>query len=213
MLNMKAIAAGIALAALPFAASAATFSIDAASHSPQGPLNGAGVDYAVGYGAITPSGSSWSVDPSFAGGNVSGATQSPFNSNPLTPTNSYFAAGNAFVASPVTLTFAAIQTSFSLLWGSIDSYNSITFSGGSSADVTYTGDDIASYLGLTTSTQNYEHVALVSFEDMDFTTVTFTSGAKAFEFALAPVPVPAAGVLMVAALGGLGLVRRRKSAA
>lgn len=201
---------GAAFAALPLGASAATI-LDS---STQGITNTAGIDFAVGYAANTPSGATWSADPTAGPGNVVTEAQSPFNKNAALAASTYFAVGNASVASPVTLTFDAIQTGFKLLWGSIDSYNSITFAGGASGTVTYTGNDIATLLGLTLGTgeTRYERVALVSFDE-DYDSITFTSGNIAFEFALAPVPVPAAGVLMIAALGGLGLMRRRKTAA
>jgi|GEM_PF-5640875 len=212
--------AGAASAAtLAGAASAATFSV--LDWSKQGDENKAGIDFAVGYGAHTPVGATWdkpNVVIDVPPGNNPGNFQSPFNSNGLTDTVDYFSTQpkggpGLGAASPVTLGFTEVQQAFTMLWGSIDKYNSVTFKLDGSDVYTVGGDDVAGAIGLDPAT-NYEVVALVKFLDFEsgFDSITFASKGPALEFALAPIPLPAAGWLLLAGLGGLGVVARRKKA-
>lgn len=199
-------------------ASAATVSL--VNGSDQGATNTAGIDYAVGYGANTPDGALWSADPTWSPppGNQNVIAQSPFNSNILTDTQNYFSVGETGegggTPSPVWLDFDTVQTGFDFLWGSIDSYNTLTFLLGGASVASFTGDDIAALFGLTpTSNPNYEKVALLHFTDFGegFDGIMFASSVNAFEFALAPVPLPATGLLLLGALGALGALRRRRN--
>jgi hypothetical protein len=207
----------VAVAALGFASLPATAAtVVVLDDSTQGGGNTADL-YGAGYGANTPLGSSWSFDPTWPAGNVGGQAQSPFNNTPALGPQDYFAVGNNTVPSPVTLTFGVAQSAFSILWGSIDDYNEIVFNLTGGGTFSYNGDALATLLGIAPPlVTNYEHVALVSFSN--FTSGTFDSvsfyshGAAAFEFGLAPVPLPAGGLLLIGALGGLAALRRRKTA-
>jgi hypothetical protein len=201
-----------ALALSVGSSSAATFDVE--DWDAQGSGNGAGIDFAVGYGANTPTGATWSLPGAdIVTGNSTGIAQSPFNSNGLTGTQDYFSVnpGNTGAA----LTFGALQTAFSILWGSVDTYNSISFYEGANWMGTFTGTQIGTATGSSlTSATGYEISALVSFGDFGngFNRVEFTSTSNAMEFGLAPVPLPAGGLLLIGALGGLAALRRRKTA-
>ncbi|MEO6298570.1 MAG: hypothetical protein ABIO62_02930 [Paracoccaceae bacterium] len=91
--------------------------------------------------------------------------------------------------------------SFDILWGSIDSYNALTFNGGGGATAAPLTRPLA---GQT----NFEKVALVHIVfGSTVTTATFTSTSAAYEFGLALVPLTAGGLLLP---GGLAAVRRPK---
>lgn len=182
-------------------------------HSTQGIGNDADV-YAAGYGANTPIGATWSVDPTRSAGNAPTVAQSPFNNTPDLGTQDYFSVGGGTVLGPVTLTFGEMQTAFQLLWGSIDSYNTIAFFDGVTEVFSFTGTQLVNKFTSGLTGRNYELVALVNFDfgQEGFTSVRFASSTPAFEFGLAPIPLPAGGVLLLTALGGLAVLRRRKEA-
>lgn len=228
MKHLTTLALALALLA-PIGASAATVLIS--DQSPQGVGNTADV-YASGYAANTPTGTAWDVDPSVTNPplSVNDDFKSPFASTSLAETQTYFAAGTKTAAdgngvtTSATLTYAAAQRGLALLWGSVDDYNTIEFFSGLTSLFTFTGADLAAQAGLATSPPNFGEVmllAFIGFGPTGFDSVKFSSSNAAFEFGLSPVldpqvivspvPVPAAGVLMLAALGGLVLARRRRA--
>ncbi len=168
--------------------------------------------YAGNYNGTVPTGASFDGTPLIAGGNAPSQYQTPFNYTPLSATQSFFSVGGPQDPSPTTLTFSSPQNSFSILWGSIDSYNTISFSNGS----IWTGTDIINLFTLGGSAASFERVAELRF-DFDaaksFNTVTFTSTQAAFEFALpSQVPEPGTLALLGLALGVAGVVSRRRKA-
>ena len=129
--NTIAGASAIVLLGLTAASAATVYYIDG---STQGLGNTAGIGYAAGYGANTPTGATWSVDPTWEAPpeGAGGISQSPFNYVAgLEGTQDYFTIGGVLgsngALSPVSLTFTSLQSAFTFLWGSIDSYNSIDF--------------------------------------------------------------------------------------
>ena len=97
-------------------------------------------------------------------------------------------------------------TSFSFLWGSPDPTNTITIDG-----VSFTGTFL---LGAAANSSNANSV-WATFTDLDgMDSFTITTGQVAFEMAVAnPVPEPETYALMLAGLGAVAFVaRRRKNA-
>jgi hypothetical protein len=200
----------LGMLALAFALDAQAVSVYLLDTSTQGVGNDAHL-YAANYDGTTPAGAAWDTVPLVPFGNLAGVYQSPFNNTGLLASQSYFS-----VTGSETLSFGVAQSSFSLLWGSIDSYNTLSFDNGQS----WTGTDIVRLLGLPGSAANYEQVALVTFSfdaGSKFSSVTFSSSQPAFEFALAPapvgaVPLPAAGWMLIAGAGAIAAIARRRRA-
>jgi hypothetical protein len=224
MLMSRLTVLGAAFSVLAFGAQAVT--VDLIASSQQGFGNTAHV-YAANYSGSTPPGGSFSADALVVPppGNMAGIYQSPFNNTPLLDTQSYFSVGAVDIngvgaPSPVTLTLGAPVDSFTMLWGSIDSYNTIEFFSGMTPLMAFSGTDIINALMLGGSPINYEQVALLRFGDFGqggLTSVKFSSSQAAFEFALddslTAVPLPASALLLLAGLGGFGFLSRRGKAA
>jgi hypothetical protein len=110
-------------------------------------------------------------------------------------------------------TFGTDQFFLSLIWGSPDTYNQIRFFDGSGATI---GSVItASTAGLNTSGLGFANVKIENiggqgggFRGFDL----FSVGANAFEFSQVVTPIPAAGLLLLSGLLGLGWLRRRNAA-
>jgi hypothetical protein len=211
----------------------------AVNNATAGNGNDAGVNFAQNYGAYTPTGATWSNagadDPTVDPGQT-GAFHSPFFDNGATASYSFFAV-NASSAngdpttpgqpSPATLTLATAKTAFTLLWGSVDTFNSIQFGTGAGAQ-TITGTDIMTQLNadraalatpLPALTANgsggYRITTLVtitglsSFTDVKFISERNGQDANAFEFAF--VPGPSSTFLFLTAIGCLGFARRARA--
>ncbi len=111
----------------------------------------------------------------------------------------------------------------SFVWGSPDLYNSVEFYlGGVLVDAfAVTGANAAAINAAINPARLGTNAAIATFGNIGrlglFDTVRMTSTASnAFEFAnlraVSTVPVPAAGLLLVSALGGIAAMRRRKAA-
>lgn len=231
MNHLKSIGLSIALAVAGFAGAASAATVLVLDQSTQHAGNTADV-FAAGYGASAPAGTSWDVDPTVSNPplSVNADYKSPFANTDDEDTTPYYAAGTLNASNgngttlTATLTYAAAQRGLVLLWGSIDSYNTIEFFSGVTSLFTFTGAELATLAGLV-DPPNYEEVALLAFLGFGptgFDSVSFSSTQAAFEFGLsptadplipdvAPVPLPAAGLLLAVALGGLVAVRRRRA--
>src|SRR4051812_33030879 len=99
-----------------------------------------------------------------------------------------------------TISFAAPVTSFTFLWGSPDSYNSVT-----DGRVSVTGSTFSSGAG-----NNAETTLYTFFDALGFTSLTFSTTGIAFEVAVAEVPEPQTSAMLLAGLTALAFLARRR---
>ncbi len=124
----------------------------------------------------------------------------------LDTTSPYSAVANAWAQ----YDYGQTYTSLSFAWGSPDDFNTVEFLLNGTVVDSYSIDlstDIAPAIYAKTG-------ALATFTGVTFDAVRFASeNGLSFEYSnVSPVPVPAAGLLLVGALGGLAALRRRKAA-
>jgi hypothetical protein len=111
-----------------------------------------------------------------------------------------------------TATFATDQTSLTIYWGSIDSYNTVavTIDG-----YTLTGSELASLYGAVddgshTNPLSNQWVTISGLGD--FKTATFTSSANSFEFSIGTgVPEPSTWAMMGLGFAALGYAAFRRN--
>jgi len=136
-------------------------------------------------------------------GSVAFKALSPFAGTAIadTPYNSVGARATG------TYTFSSLRSTLKLIWGSVDAYNYIDFyRGGSKVDTLQGADDPAG------KNRPLSQILASIVVSGGFDKVVLRSDRNAFEHAsVAAVPVPAAGFLLVGALGGLAALRRRKA--
>ena len=154
-------------------------------------------------------------------GSVAGLRRSPYLESPTDvgiQENDPAAVYTAVTAdSSATYDFGGVRNTLSFVWGSPDDYNIVEFLLGGVVVDTFTvaglslADIFPARFGTSGAVATFSGVGATGL----FDSVRLSSnGSNAFEYAgIAAVPVPAAGLLLLTALGGAAALRRRKKAA
>lgn len=139
-------------------------------------------------------------------GSVSGVRRSPWEGTTFFDDGLYTSVSGGATA---TYNFDRLQTGLSFVWGSPDDYNDLTLTLLSdSSSTTINGAAVQPPIAVGAN--------LVTITGFTFDRLVFASGQNAFEFAnlsTTPIPLPAAGWMLIAALSGLGLLSRKRAAA
>ena len=160
---------------------------------------------------ILPTGAAWDVSgtPASVTGSASGLYLSPIDDGAaggLDETTSYWnlTGGNTGI-----MDFTGTHTSLSFLWGSVDTYNAVEFWLNGNVVATI----ISAMLVPAPTPGTSGGASFVTVAGLTFDEVHFTTTGNSFEFmgVSAAVPLPAGGLLLIGAIGGLAALRRRKA--
>jgi len=186
-----------------------------------GALIGSGGSFATLSGPPAGLNTGGSLTGAITAGIVGGAVLTADNTfaDDVMPGESFLAAGPTW-GTTATMTFTGTPVTFiSFLWGSPDTYNTLTVNstgpGPNSQTFTATGTGFGVAFPVTNGDQTFNQ--LVSFTAGAGSTITSlvfaSSSADAFEagrFSVTAVPEPETYALLLAGLGALGFVARRR---
>jgi len=121
---------------------------------------------------------------------------------------------NGNSGSNITFSFNQSYNYFGILWGSVDTYNTLTFLDGNTVVGTIIGQTIISAANLSGGNQAGSGTVYANFNSsLLFNKIIASSTGIAFEFdniRLAAVPLPAALPMFLAGIMGLGAMGRRR---
>ena len=163
---------------------------------------------------------------------VTGKTQVGLSSSPYVANSNYTGVGDSWLYNvissgapgPGSAVYNVGASTYSILWGTPDTYNQIKFydgPGGSGNLIgTFIGSDLGCYSLTDANNCNGNRYDLVTFGVnsgvIGSVVLSDTTGSAAFEFGTVATPLPAALPLFATGLAGLGLLgwrRKRKAAA
>ena len=168
-------------------------------------------------GDVVASGSAGGTNYQFVDGAMYNLVTSPttgITARPVGSVDNYWSVGTspAVQTGPGVVTFSTALTYLGFLYGSVDKYNTISFFSGANNFLTLTGADINNPANGNQATSTYFNFFAGAGQAV--TKVVFSSGNNAFEtdnFAVTAVPEVETYAMMLAGLGLMGTIARRRN--
>ncbi|MCE5242337.1 MAG: PEP-CTERM sorting domain-containing protein [Syntrophobacteraceae bacterium] len=159
---------------------------------------------------------SWTGNYAFVLGSKSNVYAAP-TAGPVTDATKYVTVPEDVNDTPrsATISFGTAYSYFGMWWGSVDTYNSITFYLNGTQVGTLTGSQVLAHTGGATGSQTdlrSNGFLKVYGNDLTFNRIVFSSTNYAMEmdnFTVAPIPEPASMLLLGSGLIGFAGLRRR----
>ncbi|MDO9205543.1 PEP-CTERM sorting domain-containing protein [Methylotenera sp.] len=167
-------------------------------------------------GAVTTDFNASLINPTgYTGGGVVNGTNNGFYASPPSDNTNYFSVGPS-TSTPGVVAFAGLSSYFGYYGGSPDAFNSVEFYNGASLVQSFNGVTLAGIASVAAngdrSVGSFWNFAANSPVDF-FDSVRFISTRNAFEtdnHAVLTVPEPETYAMMLAGLGLMGFVARRR---
>ncbi len=163
----------------------------------------------VTFSSVAATAGNYSAITGLTGTFTTQSADTAFSTRPLFDLGTYSVITTGSPTPTATLTFGAGVTSYTFLWGSPDALNSLFVDAVSGPDATFTGND--AFAGANGNNANTRLFTVSSTTGLS--SLTFSTGQIAFEVAqVSAIPEPQTYALLLAGLGAVGFVaRRRKS--
>jgi PEP-CTERM motif len=192
-----------------------------------GPTSGATFNSitATTYSQTTPSGTFSDGGANFSGSGVvmnnGGQPSLGLYATPFGDTTNYMAVLGGG-SETITFSSSSLMNSFGLYWGSVDTYNLLTFFNGSTAVATITGSDVQPPMLANGGQTDYASNGYVVIGALPFfDSVVVSSSANSFEFdnvlagvgttQFSAVPEPSTWAMLLVGFAGLGYAGFRRS--
>ena len=212
LMNQSLVAAAAMLAAGTL--QAVTVTTGGTPDNPNGQVSSVAGTTTIDFDSALPAGVSLTGQYSIVSGSSSGLYAAPPNSGSDANTSKYLTVPSGQSSGSVAIALGADYNYYGFYWGSIDSYNSVSFLNGGSEVFSFTGTQAAALVP-TSPTGTQSLATYFNFFDLPlFDTVRMTSTQYAFEtdnHAYGSVPLPATAPLLGIGLIGIGLARRKRS--
>lgn len=178
------------------------------------------IDFGTSPGGTAPgadlvySGAGGGVSYAYTGGALYNTSIIGITARPIGSVGNFWSVGTSPAAQtgPAEVNFSTALSYFGFLWGSADTYNTVSFYDGANLLASFTGSQVFGSASGSQAVASYFNFQTGAGEKL--TRVAFASSQNAFETDnhayIAAVPEPETYAMMLAGLGLMGLVARRR---